>query len=56
MTTIPTEIETVKNAATAASVLSHIKANRIEYLLATILLHFLGVSDRVLGQLNGVCF
>jgi len=48
--------ETVKEVATATSVLNHIKQNRIEYLLAIGLLHLLGVSDRLLGHLSGVCF
>ena len=50
------ELETVKEVATSTSVLNHIKQNRIEYLLAIGLLHLLGVSDRLLGQLSGVCF
>ncbi len=48
--------ETVKDAVTTASVLNHLKNNRIEYLLVIALAHLLGVSDRVLGHLNGVCF
>ena len=48
--------ETVKEAVTAASLLNHLKNNRIEYLLAMGLLHLLGASDRLLAQLNGVCF
>ena len=55
MTPTP-EIETVKEAVTTASLLNHLKNNRIEYLLGVGLLHFLGVSDRLLGQLSGVCF
>lgn len=50
------EIETVKEAVTTASILNHVKNNRIEYLLALCLAHLLGVSDRLLAQLNGVCF
>ena len=50
------EIETVKEAATAASVLNHLKQNRIEYLLLVGILHLLGVSDRLLAKLSGVCF
>ncbi len=50
------EIETVKEAVTTASLLNHLKNNRIEYLLGVGLLHLLGVSDRLLGQLSGVCF
>ncbi len=48
--------ETVKDAVTTASVLNHLKNNRIEYLLVIALAHLLGVSDRVLGHLSGVCF
>jgi hypothetical protein len=48
--------ETVKEAVTTASVLSHIKNNRIEYLLCLVALHLLGVSDRLLAQVSGMCF
>jgi hypothetical protein len=48
--------ETVKEAVTTASVLNHLKNNRIEYLLLVGLLHFMGVSDRLLAQVSGVCF
>ncbi len=49
-------VETVKNTITASSILSHLKNNRLEYLGMVILAHLLGVSDRILGQLTGVCF
>jgi hypothetical protein len=49
-------VTTVKEAVTAASLLNHLKNNRIEYLLGMGLLHLLGVSDRLLAQLSGVCF
>ena len=55
-TEIAASAETVKEAVTAASLLNHLKNNRIEYLLVMGLLHLLGVSDRLLAQLNGVCF
>ncbi len=48
--------ETVQKAVTTASILSHIKANRIEYIGLVILAHLLGFSDRLLAQVNGVCF
>lgn len=48
--------ETVKEAVTTASVLNHVKNNRIEYLLCLVALHLLGVSDRLLAQVQGVCF
>ncbi len=50
------ETETVKAAVTTASVMNHLKNNRVEYLLCLVALHLLGVSDRLLAQLNGVCF
>jgi hypothetical protein len=50
------EVETAKDAISAASIITHVKNNRIEYLLAMGLLHLLGVSDRVLAQVSGVCF
>jgi len=48
--------EIVKETASAASVLNHIRSNKIEYMLGLVLLHLIGVSDRLLAQLNGVCF
>jgi hypothetical protein len=50
------ETEIVKDAVTTASVLNHLKNNRIEYLLVIALAHLLGVSDRILAQVQGVCF
>lgn len=51
-----TAVETVKTAVTARSFLIALKENRIEVLLMITLLHLLGVSDRVLTQVSGVCF
>ena len=48
--------EVVKSAVTTASIVRHVKNNRIEYLLAIGLLHLLGVSDRLLAQVSGMCF
>jgi hypothetical protein len=47
---------TVKDAVTAASFLNHLKNNRLEYIGVMILAHLLGVSDRILTQVSGVCF
>ena len=47
---------TVKDTATVSRILSYIKENRTEMIALVILVHLLGLSDRVLGQLNGVCF
>ena len=56
--TMETEAATtvVTEAASAASIMNHVRKNRIEYLLALGLLHLLGVSDRLLSTINGVCF
>ena len=51
-----TEATAVKTAITAASVMNHEKNNRLEYIGLIILGHLLGLSDRLLAQLNGVCF
>jgi dsRNA-specific ribonuclease len=51
-----TEAAAVKTAVTAASVMNHVKNNRLEYIGLIILGHLLGLSDRLLAQLNGVCF
>lgn len=46
----------IREAATAASVLNHLRQNRLEYLIGVGLLHLLGVSDRLFAQVSGVCF
>ena len=48
-------ISTVKDTVTTASIFTHIRENRIEYLLAIGLLHLLGISDRVLTHASGIC-
>jgi hypothetical protein len=45
----------VKDTVTTASILTHVKNNRIEYLLLVGLLHLLGISDRVFTQVVGMC-
>lgn len=45
----------VKDAVTTASILTHVKENRIEYLLLIGLLHLLGISDRVFAHAAGIC-
>lgn len=49
-------VETVQGAATGARILSYVKENRVEMIGLLILAHLLGVSDRILGQVSGVCF
>ena len=48
--------ETVQGAATGARILSYMKENRVEMIGLLILAHLLGVSDRILAQVSGVCF
>ena len=38
-----------------ASVLSHLKANRIEYLICVAILHLVGVTNKVYSHVEGVC-
>jgi hypothetical protein len=52
----PETIETVKDSVTGARILSLLKENRLELIALTILVHVLGLSDRALAHLNGVCF
>jgi len=52
----PEAIDTVQKSATAARVLSYVRENRTEMLAIVILAHLLGLSDRLVGHLSGVCF
>ncbi len=54
--TVAAAADTVKRAVTSASILSHIKANRVEYIGLVILCHLSGFSDRLLAQVSGICF
>ncbi len=55
MVDLTAETIKVKDTVTTASILSHVRDNRIEYLLAIGLLHLLGISDRVLAYGTGIC-
>ena len=48
-------VETVVEAGKWASLVNHIKSNRIEYLVLIVLAHTLGLTQRVLDQTSGVC-
>ena len=52
--TLP-ETETVQRAATLASALNHLKENRLEYMVLTILLYATGLGSNLLTQAQGVC-
>jgi len=55
MVELSSETVTVKDTVTTASIVSHVKNNRIEYLLLIGLLHLLGISDRVFTHAAGMC-
>lgn len=50
------ETETIVTSTKVVTALDHLKNNRIEYLLALLLSHFLGLTDLLLSQTSGVCF
>ncbi len=39
-----------------ASVLNHLKQNRIEYLICVAILHIAGATTKIYSQVEGVCF
>ena len=47
--------EKIVTATKWASVISHIKNNRIEYLVLLGLMHLFGVTTRVYSEVQGVC-
>ncbi len=47
--------DTVQKAVTTASVISHIRNNRIEYLLLVGISHLLGLTDRLWTHASGIC-
>ena len=48
-------VDTVQKAVTTTSILSHLKNNRIEYLLAIGIFHLLGLTDGLLTHAATVC-
>lgn len=52
----PVDTTAAVDVVKGASVLNHLKNNRIEYLIGAVLLHSLGLLDRATTQLSGVCF
>lgn len=47
--------ETVVEVSKWASLVNHIKNNRIEYLVLVLMAHTLGLTQRVLDETSGVC-
>ena len=47
--------ETVVTAGKYATIINHIKNNRIEYLVLIVLAHAVGITDKIMAQTSGVC-
>ena len=47
--------EIVQGTGAAARILTSVKENRVELIGCLILAHLLGVSDRILSQVSGMC-
>jgi len=49
------KVETAVSTGKWAALVSHVANNRIEYIGLMIILHLVGVTDKILEQTNGVC-
>ncbi len=49
------KVEAAINAGKWASVVSHVRANRIEYLLLVGILHLVGATNKAYSHVSGVC-
>jgi hypothetical protein len=49
------EVETAVQVGKFASLMDHVRNNRIEYLLAIGLAHLLGLTSKAYGHVSGVC-
>lgn len=49
-------IETAQAGTSVARILCAVKENRIELIGVMILAHLLGLSDKVISQVSGMCF
>ncbi len=47
--------ETVVTSGKWAAFVSHVAKNRVEYIGLMIILHLVGITDKVIEQTNGVC-
>ena len=50
------ESETAIELTKWASLMNHVKNNRIEYLLCVGILHLVGLTDKAYAHVQGVCF
>lgn len=49
-------IETAQAGTAAARILCAVKENRVELIGVMILAHLLGLSDKIISNVSGVCF
>lgn len=49
------ETETIVDVTKWASMMNHLKNNRIEYLLCVGILHIVGFTNKAYDQVSGVC-
>jgi hypothetical protein len=49
------QTQTVIETTKWATLLNHIKNNRTEYILGTLVLHIMGATNRLYSQVEGVC-
>ena len=49
------QADTIIETTKWASLLSHVKANRIEYLVLVAITHMLGLTTKLYSQVEGVC-
>ena len=47
--------ETIVEVTKWASLVNHVKSNRIEYLLCVGILHLVGVTNKAYSHVQGVC-
>lgn len=50
-----TQIETAIEVSKWASMIEHLRNNRIEYLLVLGILHIVGITNKAYAQVSGVC-
>ena len=48
-------LETAIQVSKWASLIDHLKNNRIEYLLVVGILHIVGITNKAYAQVSGVC-
>lgn len=50
-----TQVDTAVTLTKWASIVNHVRNNRIEYLLMVGILHLVGITNKAYAQVSGVC-